>query len=54
MITFIILFVSLLALAIMIAASLLLGGAGILVVFGDAVVCALILWAIIRLFRRKK
>ena len=54
MIMFVILLVSLLALAIMTAVALLLGGAGILVVFGDLIVCALIIAGIVRLFKRKK
>ena len=54
MITLCALLIGLIAMAIVSALVLLVGGAGFLVVFGDLIVCGLILWGIIKLFTRKK
>lgn len=37
-----------------VAIAAIVGGAGLLVAFGDVIVFGLILWAIIRLFRRRR
>ena len=52
MITFAILLVALLSLVIAVAAVVLAGGAGIALVFGDLIVCGLIIWLLVKLFRR--
>ena len=44
----------LLALAISLLSIVFTFGIGIAVVFGDLIVCGLILWALIKLFQRKK
>lgn len=54
MITFTILLVALLSLIIATALIILAGGAGIIVAFGDVIVCGLIIFTIIRLFMRRK
>jgi hypothetical protein len=54
MITFTVLLIAALVLVIISAIALLLGGAGFILVFGDVIAFALIVWAIVRLFRRKK
>ena len=54
MITFTILLITLLVLGIVTALVVLAGGAGIILAFGDLIVCGLFLWLIIRLFRRRK
>ena len=54
MITFIVLLVSLLSLAIAGALIVLAGGAGFLLAFGDVIVCVLILGLIVRLIMRRK
>lgn len=54
MITFTILLIALLALAIITTIALLVGGTGVLVVFGDVIVFVLIVWTIVRLIRRRR
>lgn len=54
MITFIVLLVTVLSLLAAGALIVLAGGAGVILAFGDLIVCGLIIWAIIRLFRRRK
>lgn len=54
MIMFTILLIAALVLAAMSVVALLLGGAGVVLVFGDVIAFALIVWAIVRLIRRKK
>lgn len=54
MITFTILLVTLLSLAIAVALVVLAGGAGLVLAFGDLIVCGLFIWLIVRLFRRRK
>lgn len=51
------LFVLLTALASLVIAAVLIavvGGAGIVLALGDVLVCALIIWGIVRLFRGKR
>ena len=54
MIMFTILLITLLALAITSALCIVAGGAGLLLVFGDLIICVGIIWLIVRLFRRRK
>ena len=54
MITFTILLVTLLAVAIVVASIALACGAGFIAAFGDLIVCGLIFWLLVKLFRRKK
>lgn len=54
MITFTILLVTLLSLIIATALIILAGGAGIIVAFGDVIVCGLIIFVIVQLFKRRK
>ena len=54
MILFTIVLIALLVLAAGTIAAILLGGAGVLVAFGDAIIFGLIICIIIKLFRRKK
>ena len=54
MITFTILLVTLLLFAIISAICIVAGGAGIILIFGDLIICGAIIWLVIRLFRRKK
>lgn len=54
MITFTILLVTLLAVAIVVASIALACGAGFVVAFGDLIVCGLVIWLLVKLFRRKK
>ena len=54
MIIFTILLIAALILAAVTAIAILIGGAGVAIVFGDLIVFGLIVWAIIRLFRRRK
>lgn len=53
MITFIVLLVTIVSLIIAAALIVLAGGAGIILAFGDLIVCGLIIGLIIRLFRRR-
>lgn len=50
MITLTIVLIALVAVAL----AAIIGGAGLLALFGDLIVFGLILWVIIRLFRRRK
>lgn len=52
MITFTILLVILLSLIIAAALVILAGGAGVVLAFGDLVICGLIIWLLVKLFRR--
>lgn len=54
MITFIILLITLLSLAIAAVLIFLAGGFGFILAFGDLIVCVLIIGLIIRLFMRRK
>jgi hypothetical protein len=54
MITFAVLLITLLSLIIATALVILAGGAGIIFALGDVIVCGVIIWLIVRLFRRKK
>lgn len=54
MITFTFILVALLTLIIATALIILAGGAGIIVAFGDVIVCGLIIFTIVRLFMRRK
>ena len=54
MITFFILLITVVSLLIATALVILAGGAGIILALSDLIVCGLIIWAIIRLFRRGK
>ena len=47
-------FTILLTVAIVIASIVLACGAGIFAVFGDLIVCGLIIWLLVKLFRRRK
>lgn len=54
MITFSILLITLLAVAIVTAVIAVAFGAGFIAVFGDLVICLGIIWLLIKLFRRRK
>ena len=54
MITFTILLITLLAVAIAAALIVLLGGAGIVLAFGDLIVCGFLIWLIVRIFKRRR
>lgn len=54
MITFFAVLITLLTLAVIAAVAIIIGGAGCLLVFGDLIVCGLIVYFIIRLIRRRK
>ena len=54
MITFSVLLIALLTVAIVAALVILAGGAGLLLTVGDLIVCVLIIVGLIKLFRRKK
>ena len=54
MITLTILLTILLSVAIVVASIALACGAGFIVAFGDLIVCGLIIWLFVKLFRRKK
>ena len=54
MITFSVLLIALLVVLTVAALVVLASGAGLILVFGDLIVCGLILWGIIKLFKRKK
>lgn len=47
-------FTILLAIAIVAALIALVCGAGFIAVFGDLIVCGLIIWLLVKIFRRKK
>lgn len=54
MITFTILLITILAIAIVAACIALACGAGFIAAFGDLIVCGLIIWLFVKLFRRRK
>lgn len=54
MIIFTILAIALLAALVVAAIALLLGGTGFIIVFGDLLVFGLIVWLLIRVFKRRK
>lgn len=54
MFTFAFLLISLLVFAVISAICIVAGGAGIILILGDVIVCGAIIWLLIRLFRRKK
>ena len=54
MITFIVILVALLSLAIAAALVALAGGVGFLLAFGDLIVCGVLIGLIVRLFRRRR
>ena len=54
MITFMALLITLIALAIISTLIVLAGGAGIILAFGDVIVCVMIVGLIIRLFTRRR
>lgn len=54
MITFFVLLITLLSLAIAAMLIITIGGAGIVLAFGDLIICGLIISLIIRLFKRRK
>ena len=54
MITFAIILITLLALAIAAALVILAGGAGVILAFGDLIICGGIIWLLVKLFRRRR
>lgn len=52
MITFSIVVIALLTLVIATALIVLAGGAGFVLAFGDVIICGLIIWLLVKLFRR--
>lgn len=52
MITFTIILVTLLLVALAAALIILAGGVGVALAFGDLIVCGLIIWLLVKLFRR--
>lgn len=54
MITFTVLLITLLAFLIISAICIIAGGAGIVLLLGDLIVCGAIIWLIVSLFRRKR
>lgn len=54
MITFTILLVTLLAVAFVIASIAVACGAGFIAAFGDLIICGLVIYLLVKLFRRKK
>lgn len=54
MVTFFVLLIALVALLITAAIIVIAGGAGFIIAFADVIVCGLIIYWIIRLFRRRK
>lgn len=54
MITFIALMIALVAVIIAIAFIVLVGGTGILLAFGDLIVCGFIIWLLVRIFKRRR
>lgn len=53
MITFAILLVVLLSLVIAAALVVLAGGAGVVLAFGDLIICGAIIWLLVKLFKRR-
>lgn len=54
MVMFTILLIALAVIAVAAIIAAIVGGAGLLVMFGDLIVFGLIVWVIIRLFRRRR
>ena len=54
MITFTILLTALLTVAIVAAVIAVACGAGFVALFGDLIICGLLIWIIVRLFRRRR
>lgn len=54
MILFTILLIALVILATVAAIIALACGAGFVAVFGDAIICVLIIWVLVKLFRRRR
>lgn len=54
MITFTILLVTLLTVAIVVASIALACGAGFIAAFGDLIICGLVIYGLVKLFRRKR
>lgn len=54
MILFTILLITLIAIAIITLVSAIIAGGSLIVVFGDVIVFALLVWLIVKIFRRKK
>ena len=54
MITFIILVLALLVMAVITAVTIVVGGAGFILLFGDLIVCTLIIYLIVRAIRRRR
>ena len=54
MITLSVILITLLSLAIAAALVVLAGGAGIILAFGDLIICALVIWLLVKLFRRRR
>lgn len=54
MVLFTIILIALLVLAAGTIAAILLGGAGVLVAFGDAIIFGLIIFILIKLFKKRK
>ena len=54
MITFAIIMIALLSLVAAVALIVLAGGAGVLLAFGDLIVCGGIIWLLVKLFRRRR
>jgi len=54
MLTFTVVSVTVLSLLIAAALIVLAGGAGVVLAFSDLIVCALIIWLLVKLFRRRK
>ena len=53
MITFTIILITLLALAAAAALIVLAGGVGVVLAFGDLIVCGGIIWLLVKLFKRR-
>lgn len=54
MFTFAVLLITLLIFAVIAAFCIVAGGTGIILIFGDLVICGAIIWLLVRLFMRKK
>lgn len=54
MITFTLLLIALIVVAIISIISIIIGGAGFIALFGDVIICGLIIWLLVKLFRRRK
>ena len=54
MITFTIILITLLSLVAAAALIVLAGGAGVILAFGDLIVCGGIIWLLVKLFKRRR